>query len=236
MNATIRCLIIEDEPLAAEVLADYVAAVPQLDLVEICPDALYALEVLRNKPIDLLFLDIHLPKLKGLDFLATLADPPQVILTTAYHQYALEGYTYNVVDYLLKPIAFQRFVQAVNKVAAPTPPTSPVPVLEDATPPYQFVNVNKRAVKVILSDILYIESLKEYAHIHLIDQTIITKAQLGELQLRFSSKHLLRVHRSFLIAKDKITAFSSTDIEIGNTSIPIGRSYKQQVLDILKEL
>lgn len=230
----IRCLIVEDEPLAAEVLADYVAALPQLELVGICPDALYALDTLQHTTVDLLLLDIHLPRLKGLDFLETLAHPPSVILTTAYHQYALQGYTYNVVDYLLKPIAFSRFIQAINKL--PKRP-EPVPQNSPANPPaHHFVKVNKRLVKIVLSDILYIESLKEYAHIHTTQDTIITKAQLGELEELFGSANLLRVHRSYLIARDKISAYSATEIEIGTVQIPIGRSYQRQVLEVLEQL
>lgn len=230
----IRCLIVEDEPLAAEVLADYVSALPQLELVDICPDAIYALETLQHTAVDLLLLDIHLPRLKGLDFLEALPHPPDVILTTAYHQYALQGYTYNVVDYLLKPIAFSRFVQAINKLprrmeAAPASPRT-------LSPPHHFVKVNKRLVKIVLDDILYIESLKEYAHIHTAQDTIITKAQLGELETLFGSANLLRVHRSYLIARDKIQAYSATEIEIGAVHIPIGRSYQRKVLEVLEKL
>ena len=230
----IRCLIVEDEPLAAEVLADYVSALPHLELVDICQDAIYALDKLKQTQVDLLLLDIHLPRLKGLDFLEALTHPPKVILTTAYHQYALQGYTYNVVDYLLKPISFSRFVQAINKLPKAM---EPVPSNASSAPaPYHFVKVNKRLVKVALDDILYVESLKEYAHIHTATETIITKAQLGELETLFGSKNLLRVHRSYLIALDKIRAFSAHEIEIRTHRIPIGRSYQRQVMEVLEKL
>ncbi|MEM7372706.1 MAG: LytTR family DNA-binding domain-containing protein [Bacteroidota bacterium] len=231
----LSCIIIEDEPLAAEVLEDYVGSMPQLELVATCPDAIYALELLQQRSIDLMFLDIHLPKLKGLDFLSTLPHPPQVILTTAYHQYALKGYEFDVVDYLLKPISFARFVKAINKLAAAPNPQQPVAPPASASR-HLFVKVNKRQVKVILGDILYIESLKEYAHIHTASETIVTKAQLTELEKRFQDNNLLRVHRSYLVAKDKLTAFSSTEVEIKEVKIPIGRSYKQQVLGVLEVL
>ena len=230
----IRCLIIEDEPLAAEVLEDYVKALPQLELVGICPDAIYALELMQRTEVDLMFLDIHLPRLKGLDFLRSLPHPPKVILTTAYHQYALEGYEHDVVDYLLKPIEFSRFVKAVNKLQ-PQQVSSPSQTLPSPSPPYRFVNVNKRQVKVVLADILFIESLKEYAHIHTETETIITKAQLGELETLFQEANLLRVHRSYVVAKEKIQAFSSNEIEIGEYRIPIGRTYQREVLKELSK-
>ena len=236
MNS-LRCLIIEDEPLAAEVLQEYVVALPHLELVGICPDAIYALEVLQKTSVDLLFLDIHLPKLKGLDFLRSLSSPPKVILTTAYHQYALESYEHDVVDYLLKPIEFSRFVKAVNKAVMQMQAQVQTQVQDGVVREalYHFVKVNKRQVKVILKDILYIESIKEYAHIHTRGGIIITKAQLGELADRFDSDNLLRVHRSYLVAKDKIQAFSSSEIELGEENIPIGRSYKREVLQVLAE-
>lgn len=230
------CIIIEDEPLAAEVLQDYVEAMPQLELIATCPDAIYALDLLQQRSVDLMFLDIHLPKLKGLDFLAALPHPPKVILTTAYHQYALQGYEYDVVDYLLKPISFPRFVKAINKITDGNKPqvtTSQASLLPSK---HVFVKVNKRQVKVVLADIQYIESLKEYAHIHTSTETIVTKAQLSELEEIFQADNLLRVHRSYMVAKDKLTAFSSSEVEIGELRIPIGRSYKQKVLEVLEQL
>jgi len=231
-----RCLIIEDEPLAAEVLEDYIRQVPQLELAGVCEDAIYALERLQQESIDVIFLDIHLPKLKGLEFLKTLPDPPQVILTTAYHQYALQGYELNVVDYLLKPIEFSRFLQAVNKLQPPNNQSTPAKTTTADTRPYRFFNVNKKMVKVFWDDIFYIESLKEYVKIHTSEQAVTTKYQLGELEKELPEQHFIRVHRSFIVAIPHIQAFTSTDIEIHNTLIPIGRSYKQQVLHFLETL
>lgn len=233
---TLKCLIVEDEPIAAEILEDYIRQLPFLELVEVCTDAIYAMQALQREPVHLIFLDIHLPKLKGLDFLRTLSNPPSIILTTAYHQYALEGYEHNVVDYLLKPIEFSRFIKAVNKVqrlrAAPAAPA--------ATPsgerPFRFFNVNKRMEKVWLDEILYIESLKEYVRIATTGPELITKYQLGELETELDNTGLLRVHRSFLVAIDKITAYTSTEVEIGGKRLPIGRTYRNQVARVLEGL
>lgn len=225
----LTCLIIEDEPLAAEGLEEFIRQVPTLTHAGTCSDALSALDFLKNRPVDVLFLDIHLPKLRGLDFLRTLSRPPQVILTTAYHQYALEGYELNVVDYLLKPFGFARFLAAVNKLSVPQAHPEP-PTVNRAARPSQFFNENKRQVKVFNDEILYVESLKEYVKIVLADgRAVVTRFQLGEFEAHLSDPNLVRIHRSYLVAKDKISAFSATEIEIGGTKLPIGRSYQELV-------
>jgi DNA-binding LytR/AlgR family response regulator len=226
----IRCLIVEDEPLAAEVLQDYIGQVPFLSLAAACPTALDAFDVLQRENIDLIFLDIHLPKLKGLDFLKTLHQPPQVIITSAYSDYALEGYELNVVDYLLKPIEFNRFIAAANKARDQIHGSR----LKNATQttnerPFLFFNVGKKKVKLFINDILYIESVKEYIKIVTKDKSILTKFQLGQTEALFQHPNFLRIHRSFIVAVDKIDSFTATDIEINGKLIPIGRSYKDQV-------
>lgn len=223
----LRCLIIEDEPLAAEVLSDYIRDAPGLSLVGICSDALYALAFLQEQPVDVLFLDIHLPKLKGLDFLRALPQPPQVIITTAHHEYALEGYELNVTDYLLKPIDFSRFLKAVQKLRQPLlPPESP--------PTSYFFNEGKKRVKVQLEDIRYVESLKEYVRIVLAHRSLVTKMQLGEIESLLGPAHFVRIHRSFLVARHKIDAFTATEVEIGGKTLPIGRSYRELVAAALQ--
>jgi DNA-binding LytR/AlgR family response regulator len=228
-----NCLIVEDEPLAAEVLQDYVSQVPFLTLTGTCGDAIYAMEKLRAEKIDLIFLDIHLPKLKGLDFIKTLRNPPHIIIVSAYHEYALQGYEYNVIDYLLKPVEFSRFLMAVNKIkqAAITPVT---PVVSDvAERAYIFFNVGKKRVKIFLDEILYIESLKEYVRIFTKAKSILTKFQLGQIESLLARNNFIRVHRSFIVAKDKIDAFTASDIEINGKQIPVGRSYKELVQAML---
>ncbi|PUZ29088.1 DNA-binding response regulator [Chitinophaga parva] len=227
-----NCIIVEDEPLAAEVLSDYVKQIPFLELKGICTDAIYAMEKLQQEPVDLIFLDIHLPKLKGLDFLRSLPHPPQVIITTAYQEYALQGYEFNVLDYLLKPIEFSRFLMAVNKLKQATTATS-VSMAPLPQRMHLFFNVNKKKIKIYLDEILYIESLKEYIRIITKDKSILTKFQLGQIEELLARNNFLRIHRSFIVAQDKIEAISATDVEINGQSLPIGRSYKELVMNIL---
>ncbi len=233
MQEQIKCLIIEDEPLAAEVLSDYIDDVPHLTLMGICEDAIYASSFLKEHSVDLIFLDIHLPKLKGLDFLKTLIHPPKVILTTAYHQYALQGYEHNVVDYLLKPIDFERFLQAVQKIDFQTKMVDRTAETKNIQKPFRFFRVNKRNVKVFLDEIRYVESLKEYVRIHTAKDRLVTKFQIGELEAELKDTNLIRIHRSFLVAKDKIEAYSSSSVEIDGQQIPIGRTYREDVIKIL---
>jgi DNA-binding LytR/AlgR family response regulator len=229
----ISCLLLEDEPLAAEVLEDYISQVPFLDLKASCSHALAALEVLQREPIGLIFLDINLPRMKGLDFIRTLVDPPKIIVTTAYQEYALQGYELNVVDYLLKPLEWSRFLMAVNKLnattAATAPPASAAPQAEGR--PHLFFNVNKRRVKVCFDEILYVESMKEYIRIVTPNKSILTKYPLNEIEGLLRQSNFLRIHRSFIVAKDKIDTFSATDVEVGGKQLPIGRNYKEAVLD-----
>lgn len=230
-----KCLVIEDEPLAAEVLQDYIRQVPFLELRAVCSDAIFAMDLLQREKVDLIFLDIHLPRLKGLDFLKTLRDPVNVIITSAYQEYALQGYEFNVVDYLLKPFEFARFLVAVNKLRQMAPPTDPgavsnSPVVPHAPAERQFLffNVTKKKVKVFLDEIQYVEGLKEYIRIVTAKRTILTRFQLGNMDDLLSGyKNFIRVHRSYIIAKDKVDYFTATDVEVAGKLIPIGRSYRE---------
>ncbi|MCB9305802.1 MAG: response regulator transcription factor [Lewinellaceae bacterium] len=227
---TFNCLIVEDEPLAAGILEDYIRQIPFLRLVGKCGDALNALEVLREASIDVLFLDIHLPGLKGLDFLRSLPHPPQTILTTAYHDYALEGYDLGVVDYLLKPIDLERFVKAVQKLKQPAAGTVASPERL-----FQFFNVNKKMVRVWLDEIRYVESLKEYVRIYLPEEkSIVTKIHLGDLCEMFDGYGFLRIHRSYMVALRHIEAFTASEITVERKDIPIGRQYKDSVTEALQ--
>jgi DNA-binding LytR/AlgR family response regulator len=223
----LSCLIVEDEPLATDVLVDYVKQVPFLDLKATCSDATIALDVMHREPIDLVFLDIHLPGLKGLDLLKTLKDPPAVILTTAYHQYAVEGYELNVVDYLLKPIEFRRFLEAVNKVKG-----------RQAKPGRRTIAIqaDKKTVIIALDEIIYIESQKEYIRIQTTSASFTTKYGLSKIEEELDTAEFLRVHRSFIVALSKIKAYSGHDIEVGGKSIPIGGNYRDLVASRLREI
>lgn len=231
-----NCIIVEDEPLAAEIMENYISQTPFLKLQKVCNDAIEALNFLRKEKVDLIFLDIHLPKLKGLDFLATLKDPPKVIITTAYHDYALKGYEFNVIDYLLKPFEFNRFLIAVNKLN--TGARNEIKNLGNDTPEkeHMFFNMNKKKIKVYLDDILYIESQKEYIKIFTTTKEVVTKFPLTNIDELLSKSDFLRIHRSFIISKKKIEAFNASDVEIAGKQIPIGRSYKELVQSVLGQM
>jgi DNA-binding LytR/AlgR family response regulator len=231
---TFNCIIIEDEPLAAEVLQDYIRQIPFLNLICCCSDAFYAMESLQQYDIDLMFLDIHLPKMKGLDLIKVLKKPPKIIITTAYQEYALQGYEFNVIDYLLKPIEFSRFLKAVNKMEQDKEivmPARPAPVSTERL--YFFFNVGKKKVKVFLDEILYIESMKEYIRVNAKNKSVLTNFKLSQVENLLRENNFLRIHRSFIVAKDKIDAFSAIEVEVGGRQLPIGRSYKELVMGVL---
>lgn len=230
-----NCMIIEDEPLAAEVLQDHIRQVPFLKLVCSCSDAFFAMESLQQYDIDLIFLDIHLPKMKGLDLIKVLKKPPKVIITSAYQEYALQGYEFNVIDYLLKPIEFSRFLKAVNKIEQTKPIVLPMrPAVTPAERVYLLFTVGKKKVKVFLDEILYIESMKEYIRVNTKSKSVLTKFKLSQVDGLLRENNFLRIHRSYIVAKDKIEAFSATEVELGGKQLPIGRSYKELVLSALE--
>ena len=230
-----NCIIVEDEPLAAEILVDYISQVPFLQLKSVCSDAIYAMEVLQTEKIDLIFLDIHLPKLKGMDFLESLKTPPSVIITSAYKDYAIQAFEVSVIDYLLKPIRFNRFLKAVGKINQPARTALSEPPQAGAEErKYLYFNVGKRKVKIFIDEILMIESLREYVRITTPDKNILVKFQLNEMEEMLSKNIFLRIHRSFIVSKDKISAFTATGVEIDGKQIPIGRSYKVVVISILE--
>lgn len=224
---TIRCLIVEDEPLAADILKDYVAKIAHLKLVAVCSDAFQAMEYLSSQHIDLLLLDIHLPGLKGLDFLKTLKNPPSVILTTAYHEYALQGYEFSVKDYLLKPIEFTRFVEAINKVSISTTDSTEKSVIT--------IYADKKNCIVAIDEITYIESQKEYININTLTVTYTSKYALSKMEEELDPQKFWRIHRSFLIAVSKIQSYNAQEISIQGKQIPIGGNYKEEVLEKLKQ-
>lgn len=230
-----NCIIVEDEPLAAEILKDYVQQVPFLNLIGICEDAIYALDILQKEKINLIFLDINLPKLKGFDFIKTIKNPPNIIITTAYHEFALRGYEHNVIDYLMKPVAFTRFLVAVNKLKQSQEITPPTLSMKENEREYLFFNVSKKKIKVYIDEILYIESVKEYVNVVTADKSITVKFQLSQVEALLPKNNFIRIHRSYMVAKNKILAFSATDVEINDKQIPIGRSYKELVLAIIEK-
>ncbi len=224
---TYSCIIIEDEPIAAEIISDYISELSFLKLVGVHHDAISAISYLNSNRVDLIFLDIHLPKIKGLDFLKSLKNPPNVIITTAYEEYALKGYEYNVLDYLLKPIEFSRFLQAVNKMVE----KPKIEQVNDAVTndPYINLNVSKKLIRINLSELLFIESDKENIHLHTNEKIIVCKMQIGEIEKQLNSHQFLRIHRSFIVALDKVDSMALTEFEIKNHTIPVGRNYREHV-------
>lgn len=227
----INCIIIEDEPLAAKVLSDYIAEVPFLDLQGSFKDAILATEYLRDHTVDLIFLDIHLPKLKGMAFLKTLVHPPAVIITTAYHQYAVEGFELNVTDYLLKPFEFERFLIAVNKVKSAQKETQELPEHGEKKD-HLFLNVQKKKVKVLFSDIVYIESQREYIKIVTIQKEYLSKMSTHEIEALLPPHLFKRIHRSFIVSLNKIESYTSDMVEVNGVAIPVGREYRDVIRDL----
>ena len=215
----IKCIIVEDEPLAVKVLADYIGQTPFLELQGSFKDAILAAEFLRGETTDLMFLDIHLPKLKGMAFLRTLAQPPAVIITTAYHQYAVEGFELNVTDYLLKPVEYERFLAAVNKVSAAV-------AVGGVERDFIFVPVQKKRVKILFDDIIYIESQREYIRIRTVQGEYLTKMGTQEIESLLPVQLFRRVHRSYIVAIRRIESYTAEMIEMGGVSIPIGKGYR----------
>ena len=224
----ITCIIIEDEPLAVKVLSDYIGQVSYLRLKKVFRDAIQATEWLHGNEVELIFLDIHLPKLKGMAFLKTLKHPPAIIVTTAYHQYAVEAFDLNVIDYLLKPYEFERFLTALNKVPL-NQPKSEVRVDETVVKDFLFITVQKKKVKIQFSDIIYVESQKQYIKVVTIKKEYLSKMSTHEIEELLPSHLFIRIHRSFIIALSKIDSYSAEEVEIQGFTIPIGRNYRNSI-------
>jgi len=224
----IKCIIVEDEPLAVKTLADYISQVPFLQLQAKFKDAILASQYLQDNPVDLIFLDIHLPKLKGMAFLKTLNNPPAVIITTAYHQYAVEGFNLNVTDYLLKPYEFERFLVAVNKVkSAQREKIKPIEHAE--VKDFIFLNVQKKKVKILFSEIVFIESQREYIKIVTTKKEFISKMSTHEIEDILPPHLFKRIHRSFIVSVSKIDSYTADMVEVNGFSLPIGRGYRDVI-------
>jgi two-component system LytT family response regulator len=236
---TISCLIVEDEPLARNLITEYVSKVSYLNLVKACSSALEAMEVLRNNPVDLLFLDVQMPELTGISFLKSLQKKPLVILTTAYSEYALEGYELDITDYLLKPITFERFLKAVDKASQRMSgvPASTIPVSEkpaEVAPNFIFVKDGTKLVKIKWDDILYVEGLKDYVTIHTRTQKVISLQRLKLLEEQLPAEKFIRVHNSLIIALEAIDSVHKDKIQIGQALIPIGDTYKKSFREFIE--
>jgi DNA-binding LytR/AlgR family response regulator len=232
-----KCLIVDDEPLARELIRGHVEKLENFEIVAECSDAMKALGVLREKHVDLVFMDIQMPQITGIEFLKTLKHPPKVIITTAYREYALEGFELDVVDYLLKPITFERFLKSVNKFYQMNQDEvqvgSNLSSEKNQEESFIYVKENKKVVKVYLSEIRFIEGLSEYVQIYTDKRKIITKTSMALMEEKLPAENFLRIHKSYIVSVSKIEAFTANTIEIQGKELPIGRNYKNAVLSAL---
>lgn len=238
MTMKTTCIIVDDEPLARSALVSLLSRFDDMEIVAECEDTFKAMQVLQSKRVDLMFLDIQMPEVSGLDFLRSLQQAPAVILTTAHREYALEGYELDVLDYLMKPISFERLMKAINKYyhlyqkhAGSKPDESPAP--ED----FITIRADRKNIRIPVNEILWIMSLKDYIRIYTAADNYITQVPIGEMEQMLPDNQFLRIHRSYIVNISKVSAFTSQDVEINTMELPIGNSYKNLVISILnKEL
>jgi DNA-binding LytR/AlgR family response regulator len=230
----LNCIAVDDEPLALELLEDNISKVPFLHLVAKCSDAMEAMKVLQQQSVDLIFLDIQMPGLTGLQFIQSMANKPMIILITAYEKYALQGFNLDVTDYLVKPVSLDRFVKACNK-AWELHQLKTKPLVSNTTPTlvqdYFFVNVDYSLLKVNFADIIWIEGLKDYVKIHLksSSKSIITRISMKSVEEQLPSAKFLRIHKSYIVSIDQITAVRKNSIFIKEMELPVGDNYREAV-------
>lgn len=234
----LNCVIVDDEPLAREVIRRFIERVPSLHLVAECSNAIQAMTVLQQTEVHLLFVDIQMPEILGTEFIKILKNPPNIVITTAYPQYALEGYELDVVDYLLKPVQFERFLKAIHKIfrqkgISSQPSLQITEKPEQKHDPYLYFRTDRKMVKVMIDEIIYIEGMKNYIKIVTGKETIITKNSMAAAEAMLPGDIFIRVHRSYIVPKTKIKSFTNETIGIGNIEIPIGKLYRNEVMKSL---
>ncbi len=236
----ITCIVADDEMLAREILLDYIAKIDALEVVAECTNGTEVFNLLLSQPVDLLFLDIQMPYLTGMELLRSKTALPPVILTTGFSEFAVEGYGFNVVDYLLKPIAFDRFLKAIQKYVSLYKPsanlTAAPQVLNAFDQPFLYVKSDKKMVKIFHHDILWIEGMKDYVSIHMPNKKVITHQTLNSFEETLPNTTFIRVHRSYIVALHYVTAFTSRTLEVEEKEIPIGDSYSSKVLSRLENM
>jgi len=231
-----KCLIVDDEPLALEVIESYLHNLENIEIVAKCHNAVQAFEILTLKKVDLIFLDVQMPQISGISFLKTLTNPPKVIITTAYRDYALDGYELDIVDYLLKPISFERFLKALNKFYQLAANNNIVQLSDNPSglqDEFIYVKSNKKLLKVSLDEILFVESMKDYVIIHTYSKKIIIQSPISHLAEKLPSDKFVRIHRSFIVSIKKISSITTSSIEVGSKELPVGRNYKNGVIKTL---
>jgi DNA-binding LytR/AlgR family response regulator len=231
----LRCVIVDDEPLASEGLAKYVEVIDYLELVAVAENPIELNKILENEPIDLIFLDIQMPYMTGLDFLKIKTNLPMVILTTAYPNYALEGFAFDVVDYLLKPITFNRFFKATNKAKElyNLKNQKSENLIQNTEPNYLFIKCESKYEKILIEEILFVQALQNYVTIHTTKGKFLTLLPLKTVEEYLDSSQFLRIHKSYLVAISKIDSVESNEITIKNHQIPVSRNLREQVLEIV---
>ena len=230
----IRCLIVDDEPPARELLSSYISRLEDLELVDQCGNALEAFSCLQKNSIDLMFLDIQMPRMTGLELIKSLHMPPKIVLTTAYKEFASEGFDLDVLDYLVKPITFERFMRSIakyNRYASSSPDVEFKESSFDHA--YLFIKVNKEQVKLYFKDILYIESLKDYIRVITRKNSYITYNRLSYMDEVLPENRFVRIHKSYIISISELKSYRSGFVSIGDVELPVGRIYKQRFLDTL---
>ncbi|AWM14105.1 DNA-binding response regulator [Flavobacterium sediminis] len=236
MGKYYNCLIVDDEVSAREIIASYLSKIGNFKVCGICENAIEAFTVINNETVDLIFLDINMPDISGLSFARSINKNIKIIFTTAYREYAIDGFDLQAVDYLLKPISFERFIKATNKFLGENsiPESTPEKEIETDKNDFLFVRSDRKMIKVDFNEILIIESLSDYIKIITQKKTIITRETISNIEAKLPQESFLRVHRSFIISIDKIDSFTNECIEINKTAIPISRSYKKNVLSVLE--
>jgi DNA-binding LytR/AlgR family response regulator len=231
----LKCVITDDEPIALEILEDYVRQVPGFSLRAKCSDAMETMSVMRKEKIDVLFMDIRMPGITGIDYIKTLRHPPAIILTTAYPQYAIEGFELDVTDYLLKPFSFERFLKAVNKIQVKSDPRS---AMENATgikepQNYFFVKSNHDLVKIQFADILYLEGMENYVRIYCGDRVVTALAKMKNMEVTLPADRFMRIHKSYIVNLEKVASIKNFVFSLKNKEIATGSFYRRNVLDFI---
>ena len=238
MSKTIQCIIVDDEPIAREILENHIKGINTLEVVATCKNGIEAFNEINSKKVDLIFLDINMPEISGLSFAKSINKNIKVIFTTAYREYAVDGFDLQAVDYLLKPISFERLVQAVNKFLDENVVVKPEPIsgLIHEKSDFIFVRSDRKMIKINFSDMYYVESLSDYIKIHIINKAIVTRETITSIEAKLPQKDFMRVHRSFIVSIPKIVSFTNEFIEVNKKAIPISRSYKKDVLSRLEKV
>lgn len=235
---TINCVIVDDEPVARNVLETFVAKIPNLELVKSCKNAMEAFEVANQQKIDIFFLDINMPDISGLSLAKSINQKAKIIFTTAYREYAVDGFNLQAVDYLLKPISFDRFLQSIHKYFEGVSFIDSEIKIEKSVlkNDFIFVRSERKMIKINFDEIQYVESLSDYIKIHSVDKTITTRETISNIETKLPAKNFLRIHRSYIVNLKKINSYTNEFVEIGKNAIPISRTYKENVLKKLTEI